>query len=118
LPLTAVTLAAPPAQIGLLRAAGSAPDFILGLVVGTWVDRASKRRLMVVTGLVRALVLATVPAAALLHVLRLEYLFVVAVLAGSLALAAEVGQHAYVPELVHMLAAAVILASPVRRYRS
>ena len=100
LPLTAVTLAATPAQMGLLRAAGSAPDFILGLVVGAWVDRTSKRRLLVVAGLARALVLATVPASALLHVLRLEYLFVVAVLAGSLALAAEVGQRAYVPELV------------------
>lgn len=90
-----VCLLTSPAIRGLLRH----PDFILGLVVGAWVDRTSKRRLLVVTCLVRALVMATVPAAALLHVLRLEYLFVVAVLAGSLLLPG-VGQRAYMPELV------------------
>lgn len=73
----------------LLRAASSAPDF----------DRTPKRGLLIATGLVRALLLATIPTAAALHVLRLEHLFVVALVAGSLALAAR--WRAYLPQLVH-----------------
>jgi MFS family permease len=101
LPLTAVVLSATPVQMGLLRAASSAPDFVLGLMVGAWVDRTPRRGLLIATGLVRALLLATIPTAAALHVLRLEHLFVVALLAGSLALAADVAQRAYLPQLVH-----------------
>lgn len=101
LPLAAVSLSATPVQMGLLRAASSAPDFLLGLVVGAWVDRAPKRGLLIATGLARALLLATIPAAAALHVLRLEHLFVVALLAGALALTADVAQRAYLPQLVH-----------------
>ena len=101
LPLAAVSLSATPAQMGLLRAASSAPDFLLLLVVGARVDRAPKRGLLIATGLARALLLATIPAAAALHVLRLEHLFVVALLAGSLARTADVAQRAYLPQLVH-----------------
>jgi len=100
-PLTAVSLAATPAQMGLLRAASSAPDFFLGVVVGAWFDRTPKRPLLIATALARALLLATIPAAAALHVLRLEHLFAVALIAGSLTLAGEVAQRAYLPQLVH-----------------
>ena len=99
LPLTAVGLSATPVQMGLLRAASSAPDFVLGLMVGAWVDRTPKRGLLIATGVVRALLLATIPTAAALHVLRLEHLFVVALVARSLALAAR--WRAYLPQLVH-----------------
>ena len=101
LPLAAVSLSATPLQMGLLRAASSAPDFLLGLVVGAWVDHTPKRRLLIATALGRALVLATIPAAAALHVLRLDHLIVVALLAGSLALTADVALRAYLPQLVH-----------------
>lgn len=100
LPLAAVGLSATPVQMGMLRAASSAPDFLLGLVVGAWVDRTPKRGLLVATGLTRALLLATIPAAAALHLLRLEHLFAVALLAGALALTADVAQRAYLPQLV------------------
>src|SRR5262245_26701038 len=87
--------------MGLLRAASSAPDFFLGVVVGAWVDRTPKRPVLIATALARALLLATIPAAAALDVLRLEHLFAVALLAGSLTLAGDVAQRAYLPQLVH-----------------
>ncbi len=86
LPATAVlVLAATPGQLGWLVAIESVPVLLVSLFAGVWVDRLHKRPLMIVADLGRALLLASIPAAALLHLLRIEQLFAVAALAGVLA---------------------------------
>ena len=84
LPLTAVAvLGATATQVGLLTAAIWLPN-LLALVLGAWVDRQRRKRWVLVTAdLVRAAVVLTVPAAALLGVLALPQLFVVALLLGA-----------------------------------
>jgi MFS family permease len=86
LPLAAVlTLDATAAQMGLLTAAGLAPHLLLSLFAGVWIDRrARRRRILVAADLGRAVLLASVPAAAVLDVLTLEQLFVVSFLVGVL----------------------------------
>lgn len=83
IPLIAITmLQASAMQVGLLTAALWLP-YLGSLVVGSWVDhRRHKRRVLVCADLLRALALATVPAAYLLWHLTLAHLYAVALLLG------------------------------------
>lgn len=101
IPLTAVlVLAASPGDMGLLVAAGTAPALLLSLFVGVWVDRLPRRPLLVGADLGRALLLALIPLAAALGLLRLEFLDLVAFLAGTLTVVFDIAVTSYVPALV------------------
>ena len=84
LPLIAVaTLAATPAQVGLLTAAVWAPN-LLGVLAGAWVDRRPHRRpIMVGADLLRAAALFSLPVAHWFGVITLTQLFAVALLSGA-----------------------------------
>lgn len=101
LPLAAVLgLGATPAQMGLLAAVSTAPMIIVGLFAGAWVDRLRRRPILVAADLGRALVLATIPAAALLGLLGMPHLYIVAAIAGILSLFFDVAYAAFLPSLV------------------
>ena len=101
LPLTAaLTLDATPAQMGLLAAVGKVPYVLFGLLAGVWVDRLSCRSVLVATDFGRAVLLGSIPLAAVAGVLRIEHLFVVALLAGVLTVFFDVAYQSYLPELV------------------
>lgn len=100
-PLTAVlVLDATPTQMGVVAAAEYLPFLLLGLVAGVWVDRRRRLPILVGADVGRALLLAAVPAAAALGLLRLELLYAVAFLVGVLTVAFDVAYLAYVPALV------------------
>src|SRR5689334_24529990 len=85
LPLTAVlTLRATPLQLGLLGAAQYAPYLLLGLLAGVWVDRLPRRPLLIAADLGRALLLGSIPLAALAGILGMGQLYVVGFLVGTL----------------------------------
>jgi len=92
LPLLAVlTLHATPAQMGYLTAAGLAPSLIFSVLAGVWVDRRSqRRRVMVAADVVRALLVLSIPVAAVSGILGLAQLYVVAFLVGTCAVFFEV----------------------------
>ena len=101
LPLTAVLLLrATPSGVGVLAACATAPRVAVGLLAGGAVDRSRRRRTMIVCDLVRAAILVSVPAAALLHVLALPQLWIVAALVGAGSVVFDIANQAYVPELV------------------
>jgi Na+/melibiose symporter-like transporter len=101
LPFTAVlVLDANPLQMGILAAAGSAPSLILGLGVGVWVDRRKKRPIMIATDYGRALLLIAVPIAAAFHVLRIEYLYAIALGVGMLRMFFSIANRSMLPSLV------------------
>ena len=101
LPLTAVlTLNATPAQMGFLTAAGAIPSLLVGLFAGVWVDHRRRRPILIAADMGRAALLLLIPVAALLGVLRVEYLYVVAFLVGTLGLFFEVAHHSFLPSLV------------------
>jgi len=101
LPFVAVlVLDASPLQMGILAAAGSAPSLILGLGVGVWVDRRKKRPIMIATDYGRALLLLAVPIAAAFHVLRIEYLYAIALGVGILRMFFSVANRSMLPSLV------------------
>jgi MFS family permease len=85
-PLTAVlVLHASAAQMGYLIAAELAPNLLFALHAGAWVDRRGRRRvMMIVCDLGRAALIATIPLAYAFDALKIQQLYIVAFLVGSL----------------------------------
>lgn len=101
LPLTAImVLHANAFQMGILAALSRAAFVLVGLFARVWVDRLRRRPLMILADLGRALLLGSIPMAALLHMLRIEILYAVAVAAGGLSLCADIAYDAYLPSFV------------------
>ncbi len=100
-PLLAVTvLAASPLQMGVLTAAQSAAFLVLGLPAGAWVDRWSKRRVLLLANLARALALAVLPLAWWAGMLSLPLVVAVAAAVGVATLFFDVAHQSFLPSLV------------------
>jgi MFS family permease len=101
LPLLAVvTLHATAFEVGMLGAASTLAFAVLGLPAGAWVDRVRRRPLLVASDVVRALLLATIPLAALLGLLSMWQLLVVSLLAGVARVFFDVGYRSYLPSVI------------------
>lgn len=101
LPMIAVlALGATPAAMGLLGAVDNLPYLLIGLWVGVYVDRYSRRRLMVLSDLLRAVAVISVPIAALGGWLSFAQLCVVAFVVGIGNIVFDVACQAQLPELV------------------
>src|SRR5579859_7199287 len=101
LPLTAIVfLAATPAQVAALTALAYLAPAAIGLLAGVWVDRLPRRPLLIVSDLLRALLLGSVPLAAALGMLRIEQLYVVQMLVGGCTALANAAAQAYLPTLI------------------
>ena len=101
LPLTAIlTLDATPAQLGILTAAATLPSLLVSLPAGAWVDHLRRRPVLIGADLGRALLLGSIPLAAVLGLLRIEYLYLVAALASALTVCFDVAADSYLPALV------------------
>ncbi len=86
--------------MGLLGAVEFAPGLILGLVAGVVLDRVRRRPTMVAAQATSAAVLATIPAAAALHVLSMPQVYAVGFVAGVASTFYGVAQAAFLPTLV------------------
>jgi MFS family permease len=83
LPLAAaLVLDASPAQMGYLTAAGTLPSLLFGLVAGVVVDRIDRLKIMVLTDLLRAFLIAIIPAVWIADALTIDVLYLVAFGAG------------------------------------
>lgn len=98
--IAALALEATPAQMGLLGAVEMSPFLLFGLPAGAWVDRLPRRAVLIVTDVGRALLMLAIPVAAWLGHLRMELLYVVGFLAGTLTVFFDVAYQAYLPSLV------------------
>lgn len=96
----ALVLGATPAQMGFLSAAGFAPFLLLTLFAGVWIDRRRRRPTMIAANLGRGTLSRSVPLAAGLGLLRIEWLYAVAFLGGGLQVLFELAYQSYVPSLV------------------
>lgn len=101
IPIVAVTsLHAGPIEMGYLGAAGTLAFIVVGLPAGVIVDRSRRRPLMIELDLLGAALLALVPIAAVLGLLRLELLYGVEFLFGCAGVIATVAFQAFLPTLV------------------
>jgi MFS family permease len=101
LPSAAIlTLHATPFEVGVLAALERLPFVFFSLLAGAWLDRVRRRPVMIACDVGRAAVLASVPIAAVLHLLTLNQLYAVAFLVGTLTVFFDVAYLAYLPSLV------------------
>jgi MFS family permease len=101
LPFTAILLLdASPAAIAMLRIAELLPGFVFGLVAGAWVDRLSRKPIMIATDVSRALLVATIPLGAFLGWLGLGHLYLIAALVSVLSVFFDVSYQSILPALV------------------
>lgn len=101
LPLVALlVLGARPLELAYIVIAQSLAVLVVGLVAGAWVDRLRRRPILIGTDVLRALILFSIPIAQGFGVLRIEQLYAVAFLEGSLATLFSSAYPAYVPSLI------------------
>ena len=87
-------------QLGVINALGFIAFPTLGLLVGVWMDRVRRRRVMIAINLIEVATLATIPAAYLLGILGLYQLYAVSLIMGTCTLFFDVAYQSYLPSLV------------------
>lgn len=87
-------------EVALVRTFESLAYLLFGLLAGAWVDRVRCRPVLIATDLGRAVLLLTVPAAALFGVLALWQLYVVMFAVGLLTVFFDVAHQSYLPRLL------------------
>lgn len=101
LPLLAVvSLHASAFEVGLLGAASTLAFALIGLPAGAWVDRVWRRPLLVASDLVRAVLLLSIPVAAVFGMLTMVQLLIVSLLAGVARVFFDVGYRSYLPAVI------------------
>ncbi|THD79846.1 MAG: MFS transporter [Phenylobacterium sp.] len=101
LPMMAVlSLAANPAQLGVLAALAGAPALVVGLTAGGLVDGGRRRTILIAADLLRAVVLVSIPLAAWRGWLVMPHVYAVAALVAGLSSLFDIADHAYLPSLV------------------
>ena len=100
LPLLVFDLTGSALDLGIATAATFAPYLLFGLLIGAWVDRVDRRQLMIATDLLRAAVVAVIPALAFADRLTVEAVYAVAFANATLGIAFDAAQFAAIPSLV------------------
>lgn len=101
LPLAAIyALGAGPLEISAIRSVELVAWLVVGLVAGVWVDRLRRRPIMIGADLGRAVLLASIPVAAVAGLLGMPQLLVVAFFAAILTPFFDTASTAYLPTVI------------------
>ena len=100
LPLLVFKLTGSPLNLGVATAAEFVPYLLFGLVIGAWVDRVDRKRLMIATDLARAAVIAVIPLLAAVGQLSVGWVYVVAFCGSTMNIAFDAAEFAAIPSLV------------------
>jgi MFS family permease len=95
-----LVLRATPIQLGWLEAIGALPALLISLFAGIWIDRVRRYPLLIWADIGRAILLFSIPLAAILSVLYIQQLYIVAALVGTLTVLFEAASQAFLPALV------------------
>ena len=98
--IAAVVLKASPGEVGLLTTIEFLPFILFTLPAGVWVDRLSKRRILVVADLGRALLLLSIPIAFGLGSLTIWQLYFVGFLNGAMTVFFDVADQSFLPSIL------------------
>ncbi len=99
LPLLVFRLTGSALNLGLSMAAETLPYLFFGLVIGAWVDRVNRKRLMMVVDLLQALTLASIPVVYALGSLSVWWIYGVGFISATLKIGFEASQFAVIPAL-------------------
>ena len=84
LPLLVFRLTNSPLNLALTMVFTVLPYLLFGLAIGAWVDRINRKRVMICTDCVRALVMASLPLLAVLGLLSVWWIYAVSFLNATL----------------------------------
>jgi MFS family permease len=98
--LAAVDLNASPLQFSLLGVFGFLPFILFALPAGVWVDRLSRRQILIVGDATRAILLLLIPILWATHTLRMWHLLVLSFVIGIFTVFFDVAYQSYLPSLV------------------
>jgi MFS family permease len=87
-------------ELSAIRSVEFVGWLLMGLVAGAWVDRLRRRPVMIVADLGRAVILSSIPIAALTNTLTLGHLVLAAFLAAILTVFFDAASSAYLPSIV------------------
>src|SRR5215212_7658569 len=100
LPLLVFKLTGSPLNLGLIMTFEFLPYLLFGLVLGAWVDRVDRRRLMIAADICRAALIASIPVMAEIGELRTWWVYLVGFLSSTLTICFDGAQFAAIPSLV------------------
>jgi predicted MFS family arabinose efflux permease len=100
LPLLVYKLTGSSVNLAVATAAYFLPYLLFGLVIGAWVDRVDRRRMMIAVDLGRAAVIATIPLLSFLDALSVGWIYAAAFATATLTIAFDSGEFAALPNLV------------------
>lgn len=101
LPFAAIlVLGAGPLEISGIRSAELIASLVVGLFAGAWVDRLFRRPIMIWADLGRAVLLGSIPVAAVLGFMGMPQLILVAFAAAILSTFFDVADRSYLPSIV------------------
>lgn len=100
LPLLVFHLTGSALNLAVAFAAEGAPFILFGLLIGAWVDRLNRKRLMITTDLARAAILVALPTLAILHLLTIGWIYLAAFLLSTFSYAFNTAEFAAIPSLV------------------
>jgi MFS family permease len=101
LPLLVFKLTGSALNLAFITAAEYAPYLLFGLIIGAWVDRVDRKRLMIYTDITQSLIICTVPLLAALGLLSVWWLYVVGFVSSTLWICFNTAEFGAVPSLVH-----------------
>src|SRR5262245_11863261 len=99
-PLLVFELTGSALNLAFASAATSLPGLLFGLLIGAWVDRVDRKRLMIVADLARALVIASIPLLASRNWLPLWWIYGVGFVNTTLAISFSFAQVTAIARLV------------------
>jgi len=100
LPLLVFKLTGSALYLAAAAALFTVPHLLFGLLIGAWTDRTERRRLMIVTDLLSAAAVASVPLAAAADVLTVWWILAVVFVSSTLQIFFEAAQFGAVPSIV------------------
>jgi MFS family permease len=100
LPLLVYKISGSALNLGIASAANMLPYLLFGLILGAWSDRVERKRMMILTDIARAAIIATIPLMALLGQLSVWWIYAVGFIHSTLTICFEAGEFAAIPSLV------------------
>jgi MFS family permease len=100
LPLLTYKLTGSAVNLALSPAATFLPYLLFGLVIGAWVDRLDRKRLMISVDLLQALVIASIPLADALGALSVWWIYAAGFISSTLTIGFHAAEFAAIPSLV------------------
>ena len=100
LPLLVFKLTGSALNLGISTATTFLPYLLFGLIIGAWVDRVNRKRLMIATDIGRALMIASIPLLDALGMLSIWWIYAAGFINATLTIGFDSSEFAAIPNLV------------------